>query len=210
MTGHPVVKSAAPWVGLGAALALAVLLLGSGRGKAQPIEKPGEGVTKAQAQALVTELEAQLRATESSLKKAREILARFEADEKAKPKENAGEGEDQTDQVEGVWRIVGINGNNGGEFQKPPYDEYKIMSAGHYLWLSFNPDTGKVLRSGGGVYAIKDGKYTAHIECSNSDDLRALIGQEYKGTFRLEGTKWYHFGNVPNGAVFDELWERVH
>jgi hypothetical protein len=84
------------------------------------------------------------------------------------------------------------------------------MSAGHYFWLSFDPDTGRVLRSGGGVYSIKGGKYTAHIECSNSDDLRALIGQEYKGTFKLEGEKWYHYGRVPNGAVFDELWERVH
>jgi hypothetical protein len=207
MTRRSVGGRAALWAGLGIGFALAVVLLGPGRGRAQEADKAATGLAKARA--MVAELEAQLRTSESNLKKAKELLARFEGEEKAR-RDNAGDGEDQTDQVEGVWRIVGLNGNNGGEFQNPPYDEYKIMSAGHYLWLSFDPDTGRVLRSGGGVYSIKDGKYTARIECSNSNDLRALIGQEYKGTFRLEGKKWYHYGKVPNGAGFDELWERVH
>jgi hypothetical protein len=195
-----------------AAWGLAIALLGSGRGKAQPTDELGAGV--AEARALVAQLEGQLRATAANLQKAKELLAQLEGAEtpapKAGPKKDADGVEDQTSLVEGVWRIVGINGHESGMFQNPPYDEYKIMSAGHYFWLSFDPDSGKVLRSGGGVYSIKDGTYTGSIECSNSDDLRASIGQEYKGTFKLDGKKWYHFGHVPNGAVFDELWVRVH
>ncbi|SIO62432.1 hypothetical protein SAMN05444166_7045 [Singulisphaera sp. GP187] len=201
-------------VGLVVVFALVPVLLTAGRGKALATEKPGAETVVAEARVLVTELETQLRTTAMNLKKAKQRLARLERSAEPSPKEElnpvADAGADQTDLVEGVWRIVGVNGHEGGNYQKPPYDEYKIMSAGHYLWLSFSPETGKVLRSGGGEYSIRDGKYKAQIEYSNSEDLLVLAGQEYKGTFKLEGKKWYHFGKVPNGAVFDELWERVH
>ena len=167
-----------------------------------------------EARALVAVLETQLRSSESNLKKASELLARLEGTEEPAPKaalsKDASIRGDETQLVEGVWRIAGIGGNVGGNFRQAPYDEYKIMTAGHYLWLSFDPKTGKVLRSGGGVYSVKDGKYTAKVECSNSGDLRAVIGQEYTGTCKVEGKKWYHFGRMPNGAVFDEVWERVN
>jgi hypothetical protein len=40
--------------------------------------------------------------------------------------------------------------------------------------------------------------------------VKETVGHAYKGTCRLEGKRWYHFGSMPNGASFDELWERVH
>jgi hypothetical protein len=203
------------WVGLGAALTLGALLFGFERGRARASERltpDEEGV--AEARALVNALEAKLRSTEASLKKAKEVLAQLEgagqAAEKPITKNDALPADDEGKLLEGVWRIVGIGGNESGVFQKPPYDEYKIMTAGHYLWLSLDPDTGKVIRSGGGVFTLKDGKYTAHIECSNAPDLQGVIGQDYTGTCKLDGKRWYHFGKVPSGGVFDELWERVH
>lgn len=147
----------------------------------------------------VKQMEDRVRAAEAELKTAREQLA------------EARVAAQSTASVEGVWRIVGIGGHRpGGTFEKPPYDEYKIMTAGHYLWLSFDPETGKVLRSGGGTYTLDGERYTAHVDYSNADDLRAVTGQEYKGTCRVEGKRWYHHGTMTNGAVFDELWERVH
>jgi hypothetical protein len=157
----------------------------------QADDKPGDDRVK--------ELEARVQAAEAELKKAKELLAAAQA------------AQNNTQSLEGVWRIVSINGNRpGGIFVKPPYDEYKIMTAGHYLWLSFDPDTGNVLRSGGGTYALDGETYTAHVDFSNANDLRAVAKQEYKGTCRLDGKRWYHYGTMTNGAVFDELWERVH
>jgi len=148
----------------------------------------------------VKELEERVRAAEAELKKAEELLVAIRDAEK-----------DDAAALEGVWRIVSINGNRpGGAFVKPPYDEYKIMTAGHYLWLSFKPDTGQVLRSGGGSYAVKGDQYTARVEYSNASDLKAIKGLEYKGTCRLEGSRCYHYGTMSNGAVFDELWEKVN
>src|SRR5262245_27486454 len=90
----------------------------------------------AEARALVKQLEERVRATEADLKKARELLATVEEASQRKSGPN-------TKDLEGIWRIVSIGGNReGGQFVKPPYDEYKIMTAGHYLWLSFNPQTG--------------------------------------------------------------------
>jgi hypothetical protein len=148
----------------------------------------------------VRELEKRVQAAETELKKAKELLR---AAVQGAP--------NNTQSLEGVWRIVSINGNRpGGAFVKPPYDEYKIMTAGHYVWLSFNPQTGKVLRSGGGTYALDGMDYTAHVDYSNATDLRSVVGQGYKGTCLLEGKLWYHYGTMTNGAVFDELWERIH
>jgi hypothetical protein len=205
-------------VWLGVAVALGVVLLGIERARARATErseterKVDERVVEARA--MVEVLEAKLRSTELSLKKAKDLLAQLEGGGQlalnATPRNDAKPEEDEGKLLEGVWRIVGIGGNEGGEFRKAPYDEYKIMTAGHYLWLSFNPETGEVIRSGGGVYTLKDGKYTARIEGSRSPDLQAVIGQEYKGTCKLDGKKWYHFGSVPSGGVFDELWERVN
>ena len=147
----------------------------------------------------VKELEGRVQAAEAELAKARELLAGIRASSQ------------DTRSLEGVWRIVSIDGNRpGGKFVKPPYDEYKIMSAGHYLWLSFDPRTGKVLRSGGGTYTLEGERYKAHVDYSNAQDLRGVAGQDYEGTCRLDGKLWYHYGHMPNGAVFDELWERVH
>jgi hypothetical protein len=158
----------------------------------------------------VERLEAHLRATETSLAKARARLATLEFGDKGRAAEVVDAFGNPVDKkLEGVWRIVGINGHNQGEFQKPPYDEYKIMSGGHYLWLSFRPGTGDVLRSGGGVYTLKDGEYKARIECSNSPDLLSIMGKEYSGRCMIDGDKWYHNGKVPNGAPFDEVWRRV-
>ena len=147
-------------------------------------------------------MEERLQAAEADLGKARNLVTALER------AQGAG---DDTPTLDGVWRIAGIDGNrNGGKFSKPPYDEYKIMSAGHYLWLSFDPATGAIRRSGGGSYALKDGVYKAHVDYSMAQDLRGVVGQDYGGKCRLEGKRLYQDGTMPNGAVFDELWERVH
>jgi hypothetical protein len=191
--------------------ALCVVLVGGHRGMLQADERSGGGSDPrpevAEVRSRVKELEGRVRAAEAELGKVKELLASIEA----APAQDVGAEKDDTGTLEGVWRIVSIGGNReGGTFVKPPYDEYKIMTAGHYLWLSFNPETGAVLRSGGGTYALKDGVYTAHVDYSNATDLRAVTGLEYKGTCRLDGKRWYHYGKMTNGAVFDELWERVH
>jgi hypothetical protein len=202
------------WMGLSAAIAVGMttLLIGYGRvrASADTSNQTADQSALDDARKEVERLEAHLRATEAGLAKARVRLATLEAGVKGgAPEVQAVPGNAADKKLEGVWRIVGINGHHQGEFQKPPYDEYKIMTAGHYLWLSFRPETGEVLRSGGGVYTLKDGEYKARIECSNSSDLRSIVGKEYSGRCIIEGDKWYHNGNVPNGAPFDEVWQRV-
>ena len=105
---------------------------------------------------------------------------------------------------------MGVGGGETGDFRPAPYVQYKIMRAGHYLWISLDRETGEVLRIGGGAYTVKDGIYTARIEFSNSADLRAIVGQEYQFTCKLEGDKWFHAGPMPKGRRVDDLWERVH
>ena len=66
------------------------------------------------------------------------------------------------------------------------------------------------IRSGGGSYSVKGQDYTARVDYSNASDLKAIKGVEYKGTCRLEGARCYHYGTMSNGAVFDEVWEKVN
>jgi hypothetical protein len=196
---------------------LGVVSGGIERGQAQAIDEPGDGHQEAlgvaEARALVTALEARVRLAEGDLNQAKDLLARLERRGNAAPSAPSALGElsESADtQLEGVWRIVSIGGHFGDEFRKPPYDEYKIMTAGHYLWLSFDPETGEVIRSGGGTYTLDGDRYAARVDYSRSDDLKAVVGQEYSGTCKVDGNKCHHYGHMPNGAVFDELWERVH
>lgn len=200
------------WAG---GLVLGILLAGSqgGTSSAGQDSKPGDGpepkTPAGEARALVESLEARvkqaqedLERAQEDLERAREPLATIEegrnpADERRSP---------ETGDLEGVWRIAGIGGaREGGTFVKPPYDQYKIMTSGHYLWPSFNRDTGEILRSGDGTYSLKDGNDKARVDYSNASDLEAIVGKDYSGTCHLEGKKCYHHGTMPNGAVFDEL-----
>jgi hypothetical protein len=161
----------------------------------------------------ITKLEAQQRSIESNLKKARAELAELEGKKPAKeanPKQAAANPvDDETKLLEGAWRLVGVKDGNGN-YVDAPYIQYKIMATGHYLWLSYDRETGRVLRTGGGSYSLKDGVYTARVEYSNAADLRGIAGQEYKFTCKIDGDKWYHEGPMPNGAYVDDLWERMH
>lgn len=202
------------WMGLIAAVAFgmtAFLICYRGVLASEPApNQASDQLNLEEARKEVERLEAHLRATETSLAQARARLASLVVQGNGGVVEvHDAFGNSPDKRLEGVWRIVGVNGHNQGEFQKPPYDEYKIMSAGHYLWLSFRPGTGEILRSGGGVYTLKDGEYRARIECSNSSDLLSIMGKEYSGRCMIDGDKWYHNGHVPNGAHFDEVWQRV-
>jgi hypothetical protein len=110
----------------------------------------------------VKELEDRARAAESELKRAKELLSAIRSTSNT------------TASLEGVWRIVSIDGNRpGGTFVKPPYDEYKIRTTGHYLWLSFDPETGKVLRSGGGTPSSRRPKPSAaRLDPASSFSIR--------------------------------------
>jgi hypothetical protein len=194
------------WLAL-AAVGLCGFVLSGDQGYLRADDESSRAVQPgvAEARSLVKVLEVRARAAEEDLAKAKELLVSLEG-----LGASAG-GKDETASLEGVWRVEGIGGNrSGGEFAKPPYDEYKIMTAGHYVWLSFNPQSGEVVRSGGGTYSLNNGVYTARVDYSNATDLEAITGQVYKGTCRLDGKLWYHNGTMPNGAVFDELWRRVH
>lgn len=197
-----------------AGLVTALVAGGSPRARATVAEGRSDEV-EATARALVSQLEARLRSTEASLEKARAVVAELEGKASRPapitapapaPQLRPGDGKD----LEGVWRLVGIRNGEGETFTKAPYEQYKIMTADHYLWMSFEPETGKVLRSGGGSYTLKDGTYSAHVDYSNSEDLRAIAGQDYTFTCKLDGNLWYHAGPMPNGARVDDLWERIN
>jgi hypothetical protein len=210
-------KRAGIWAGLGIALVAGLVLIGGARGKADAPEGAGPGSqadgTVATARALVAKLEAQMRSTESSLRQARELLAKLEGGGSSR-RPIASRGANLRDgdgsDVEGIWRLVGVGNGKGEEFYEAPYIQYKIMTANHYLWMSFDPETGRVLRSGGGSYTLKDGTYSAHVDYSNSADLRGISGQEYTFRCQIDGDRWYHRGPMPNGAYVDDLWERIN
>jgi hypothetical protein len=206
MRGRFVAKRAWLWAGLGIALGLGIVLDIGRAGKVRATEGPESerqaGATVVTARALVAQLEAQLRSTESSLKKARELLAKLEG--VAILRKPTG-----TDLV-GLWRFVGERRGAGDEYHKPSHDMYRMMTPEHFLNFPFDPNTGKVLDWTWGSYSEKDGTYTGHYDYSNSEVIRAIIGKEHKFTDRIEGDRWYHVGTTATGQKFDNLYERIN
>jgi hypothetical protein len=215
MREHFVAKRAWLWARLGAALGLGIVLY-TGE-KARAIEGPESesqaGETVATARALVARLEAQLLSTESSLQKARELLAKLEGE--GPHRQPAAEGVTTlgkptgTDLV-GFWRLVGSRKRGGDEYLKPSYDMYRIMTSEHFLNFPFDPNTGKVLDWAWGSYSEKDGTYTGHYDYSNSEAIQAIVGKEHKFTDRIAGDRWYHSGTTATGQWFDDLYIRVN
>jgi hypothetical protein len=215
MRGRFIVERAWLWAGLGIALGLGIVPDIGTPGEARATEGPepgcqaGETVTTARA--LVAQLEAQLRSTESSHKKARELLAKLEDEgppRQPAPGEVANPRKPTGDDLVGIWRLVGER--RGDEYHKPSYDMYRIMTPGHFVNFPFDPKTGKVMDWVWGSYSLKDGTYTGHYDDSTSEAIRTIIGKEHKFTDRIEGDRWYHVGKTATGQTFDDLYERVN
>ena len=109
----------------------------------------------------------------------------------------------------GTWKMV--SGKYGGQESDLPRDSVtlKHVTPVGFVFLSYEKDTGKMTRSGGGTYTLKGETYTETVEYGLGDDFEVIKNASHAFTCRIDGDKWHHDGKLANGLTIEEVWERV-
>lgn len=116
-----------------------------------------------------------------------------------------------TTALTGTWRFGARVDDNGvaGERRdaNSPRQTIKILSGKYFQWAAFNRETKQFMGTGGGTYALADGRYTENIRFFSRDNTRSGMSLTFE--FRLEGSDWYHKGRGTTGNPVSEVWERM-
>lgn len=95
------------------------------------------------------------------------------------------------------------------EEEAPQYRHIKMLSPGHFVWVSYDLTTGRVVSMGGGTFEFDGRVYIERLEFA-SDNLPAeIIGEDQFFTAKLKGDEWRHEGTLSNGFQVREVWTRA-
>ena len=113
-----------------------------------------------------------------------------------------------TKTMNATWRI---KAREGSDFKmqtmlKGSRKTLKILSGSRFQWAAFNTDTHQFFGTGGGTYAVKNGKYTENIEFFSRDNKR--VGASLTFDCILNGKDWIHAGQSSTGTRVHEIWEK--
>lgn len=106
-------------------------------------------------------------------------------------------------QLEGTWEMV-----SGQQLPKGTRD-IKIISAGHFVWVIYDPDKGKPLYTGGGTYILHGNSYTEHVDFMTEELSSGIVGKDQSFTARVDGDTLTQTGTLSNGQSLSETWKRV-
>lgn len=107
-----------------------------------------------------------------------------------------------------VWRIISREGADGKmvKMMKGSRKTIKILSGSHFQWAAIDTDTKIFSGTGGGTYALKDGKYVETLDFFSKDNNR--VGKNLSFSYTLNGKEWEHTGVSSTGSRVHEIWEK--
>ena len=108
----------------------------------------------------------------------------------------------------GTWKLV--SAKYGGRDRPLGADETRIkhVTPAQFLWLNYDKD-GQAKSGLGGPYTLDGDRYEETPEYGVGPIVPALKGKLQKFTWKVEGNKWYHTGQLSGGLTIEEVWERV-
>jgi hypothetical protein len=120
------------------------------------------------------------------------------------------DGASATDHL-GTWQLVSSKYGDAKGFSDVPKDErhVKIITATHFLWVSYDDKNRVITTSMGGSCSLHGGKYTEVVEFFLPKGMRTYLGKKQEFTVRVEGDKLYQSGKLSDGMQIEEVWQRV-
>ncbi|HYG38476.1 MAG TPA: membrane or secreted protein [Cytophagales bacterium] len=108
----------------------------------------------------------------------------------------------------GTWRITQRVTPEGEKVTMPRRSRktLKFLSDNYFQWAAINPETKEFFGTGGGIYNLKDGKYTEHINFFSRDSSR--VGMDLTFNYEVNGDAWHHTGKSTTGNKVDEVWTK--
>jgi hypothetical protein len=117
--------------------------------------------------------------------------------------------EDVGSKYVGTWRIVSAT-YGGQEFDVSRLGvTLKHITPTQFTWLSYDKETGKISRAGGGKYTLEGTSCKESIQYGFGDDYEVIKDKEQSLQIKVDGDKLYSKGKLSNGREISEVWERV-
>jgi hypothetical protein len=123
----------------------------------------------------------------------------------AEPKQEEAKSENK---LVGTWKLVSAK-YDGKDFKFPEGTTMvKHVTPSQFMWATYDKN-GKVSRAAGGSHTLNADKYEETPEYGIGEDFEVIKGKTHSFTWKIDGTKWYHNGELSNGLTIEEVWERV-
>ena len=91
----------------------------------------------------------------------------------------------------------------------PGYRQVKLLTGSHFVWATYERNSGMLVASAGGTYEFDGRTYIERLEFGSEALLLELVGRDQVFTANLESDEWYHEGTLTNGIEVRELWKRL-
>jgi hypothetical protein len=105
--------------------------------------------------------------------------------------------------LDGIWELV-----SGQQLPKGARD-IKIISQGHFIFVAYDPESGKPLYTGGGTCILNGASYMEHIDFMSDEISAGMIGKDQRFTIKADGHEFTQTGTLSNGKSLSELWKRA-
>ncbi|WP_053405279.1 MULTISPECIES: hypothetical protein [Persicobacter] len=124
----------------------------------------------------------------------------------------------------GSWEMSSFKYGADPDFSElPQMMKYvKHITEDHFTWVSYSPNDGNVVGTGGGTYDLTDDFYTEHIDFFQPSGSK-LAGTSVKFKYTVKGNEWRISGYVHNvqmdpnsgkyvvvdSTLLEEIWHRL-
>ena len=112
----------------------------------------------------------------------------------------------QATRIIGTWQLV--SGEIGGQDSLGNGTEIKMISAKHFMWISYDKSKMKTTGAGSGSYSLKGNTYTEHIDFIDVSGGEGLAGTDVVFTVKVDGDTLTQTGEI-QGAPLKEIYKRV-
>ena len=113
---------------------------------------------------------------------------------------------DAPNRIIGTWQLV--SGEVGGQDSLGNSTEIKMISAKHFMWISYDKSKMKTTGAGSGSYSLNGNTYTEHIEFIDVSGGEGLAGTDAVFTVKADGNTLTQTGEI-KGTPLKEVWKRV-
>jgi hypothetical protein len=111
-----------------------------------------------------------------------------------------------TNRIIGTWQLV--SGEAGGQDSLGSGTMIKMISAKHFMFMSYDKSKMKTTAAGSGSYTLKGNTYTEHIDFIDASGGEGLVGTDAVFTVKVDGDTLTQTGEV-QGTPLKEIYRRL-
>jgi uncharacterized protein (TIGR03067 family) len=106
----------------------------------------------------------------------------------------------------GTWELV--SAEYGGQTAPVDMKELKMISAKHFMFITYDRKTSKAIRHGTGTYTLDGDSYTEHVDFMSGEGTDGATGKDFTFKIKLDGDTLTQTGDIM-GMNLKEVYRRV-